>query len=395
MKKDNSFPENWIEAELQRLREEGLERSLQTFAGVGGKLRTGNREVLNFSSNDYLGLAGNKTIISAAEKALASFGAGSGSSRLVVGTLPVHLELEKKMAEFKGYPAALVFGSGYLANLGVIPALAGKDDAIIADKLVHASLIDGAILSRANLKRFHHNDCDHLAQFLQNEKSARQKLVITESVFSMDGDLAPLKEISRVCAEYGAMLLVDEAHSTGVFGASGAGLVRELQIENRVTISMGTLSKAIGAYGGFVACSELLQKWLINRARSFIYSTSLPPVITTAALEALCFMKKNPLLGKNLLQNAARFRQRLKAAGFNTGNSASQIIPLIIGENTKTLRFAERLKEQGILAVAIRPPTVPEGTARIRLSVTLAHSQDDLDRAADQIVATARREGLL
>ena len=394
MKENNSFQSDWIEAALRQLKESGLERSLRTFPGVGGKFRSGNREVLNFSSNDYLGLAGNKAIISAAAKALASLGVGSGSSRLVSGTLPIHLELEKQLAEFKGYPAALVFGSGYLTNLGVIPALAGRDDTIIADKLAHASLIDGAILSRADLKRFQHNDPEHLVKLLKNNKS-KKSLVITESVFSMDGDIAPLKEISSACAEYDAMLLVDEAHSTGVFGASGAGLVRELQIENRVSISMGTLSKAIGAYGGFVACSELLQKWLINRARSFIYSTSLPPAIVAGALEAVLFLKNNPSLGKDLLQKAERFRQRLKVAGFNTGHSASQIIPLIVGENSKTLKFAERLKENGIFAVAIRPPTVPEGTARIRLSVTCAHSQSDLDNAANQIIAIARRERLL
>lgn len=395
MKEENSFQSNWIETELRQLRKNGLERSLQTFDGVGGKLQSDNREILNFSSNDYLGLAGNKVIISAAEKALAAIGAGSGSSRLVSGTLPIHLELEKCLAELKGYPAALVFGSGYLTNLGVIPALVGRDDSIIADKLAHASLIDGAILSRADLKRFQHNDPEHLLKLLKNEKTKKRRLVITESVFSMDGDLAPLKEISSVCAKHGAMLIVDEAHSTGIFGASGAGLVCELQLENRVSISMGTLSKAIGAYGGFVACSELLHKWLINRARAFIYSTSLPPAVIAAALEALCFLKKNPSLGKDLLKNAERFRQKLKAAGFNTGHSASQIIPLIIGENKKALALAERLNEQGIYTVAIRPPTVPEGTARIRLSVTLAHSQDDLDWAASQIIAAARREDLL
>jgi 8-amino-7-oxononanoate synthase len=395
VKKDSSLQYDWIEDGLRELRGQGLERSLRTFSGGGGKFHSGGREILNFSSNDYLGLAGNKTLISTAAKALKSLGTGAASSRLVSGTLPIHLELEKKMADFKGYPAALVFGSGYLTNLGVIPALVSRDDTIIADKLAHASLIDGAILSRADLKRFQHNDPEHLVKLLKNEKTKKRRLVITESVFSMDGDLAPLKKIASICAEYGAMLLVDEAHATGVFGPAGAGLVRELQIENRVSISMGTLSKAIGAYGGFVACSEQLRNWLINRARSFIYSTALPPVMVGAGLEALRYLKNNPDLGGELLNRAKKFRQRLKEAGFNTGNSASQIIPLIIGGNRKTLQIAERLKEQGILAVAIRPPTVPEGTARIRLSVTIAHSQDDLDNAANQIITTARPENLL
>lgn len=393
--KEESKLYGWIEKELRELRENGLERSLREFDGVGGKFRSGDRQGLNFSSNDYLGLAGNYVVRSAAEKSLASFGAGAGSSRLVSGTLPLHLEVEKKLAGLKGYPAALLFGSGYLANLGVIPALAGRDDVIIADKFAHASLIDGAILSRADLKRFRHNDPEHLVKILQKEKSTRRKLVITESLFSMDGDLAPLKEISSACVEYGAMLLVDEAHATGVFGPNGAGLVREMNLESRVDISMGTLSKALGSYGGFVACSAQIQRWLVNKSRSFIFSTAQPPAAAGAALGALNLLEQNPGWGGELLLRADGFRRCLKEAGFDTGNSASQIIPLIVGDNKKTLEFAERLRETGIYAVAIRPPTVPEGTARIRLSVTLEHSPEELDKAATQIIETARREGLL
>lgn len=385
---------DWIEAGLRQLREDGLERSLRELPGTGGKIRAAEGDLINFSSNDYLDFARNEKIISAAVDALKSYGAGSVSSRLVSGTLPCHSELERRLAKFKGLPAALVFGSGYLTNLGVIPALVDREGVIIADKLAHASLIDGSILSRANLKRFQHNDCDHLVKLLQNEKSARQKLVITESVFSMDGDLAPLKEIASVCTEHNAMLLVDEAHATGIFGPSGAGQVRELKLENQTAVSMGTLSKSIGAYGGFVACSSELHDWFVNRARAFIYSTALPPVMAGAALEALNILEHTPALGRELLSRAENFRRRLQQAGLNTGNSASQIIPLIAGKNEKALALAGRLRERGILAVAIRPPTVPEGTARIRLSVTLGHSENDLSRAANLIIEAARAEGL-
>lgn len=385
----------WIEEGLRELRSLGLDRTLRKFQAVGGKLHDNAGKILNFSSNDYLGFARNDKIIAAGIAALRSYGAGAASSRLVSGTLPCHTELEQHLAAFKGYPAALVFGSGYLTNLGIIPALVGRDDVIIADRLAHASLIDGAILSRADLKRFQHNDPDHLAKLLASEKTAKHRLVVTESVFSMDGDIAPLKEISSVCAKYNALLLVDEAHATGVFGPNGSGLVREFQLENQVDISMGTLSKALGAYGGFIACSESMAKWFVNRARSFIYSTALPPAIARAGEEALSILESKQTLGQELLKRADIFRRRLQGAGFNTGNSASQIIPLIAGKNIKSLRLAERLADKRILAVAIRPPTVPEGTARIRLSVTLDHSLADLEQTADQIIDAGYAEGIL
>ena len=386
---------DWIENGLKELREMGLNRTLRKFEAVGGKFHDEAIKTLNFSSNDYLGFARNERIIAAGVAALKSYGASAASSRLVTGTLPCHQELEQSLAKFKGYPGALVFGSGYLTNLGIIPALVGRKDAVFADRLAHASLIDGTIMSGADLKRFQHNDPNHLAKLLRSNKTAKRRLVVTESVFSMDGNLAPLKEIAAACTEHDAMLLVDEAHATGIFGASGAGRVRELQLENQVDISMGTLSKALGVYGGFIACSTPLRDWFINRARSFIYSTALPPTIARAAAEALSILEKKPTLGQELLKRANIFRRRLQEAGFNTGKSASQIIPLIVGKNTKAMRLAERLREKRILAVAIRPPTVPEGTARIRLSVTLDHSKFDLEQAADQIIDAGYKEGLL
>lgn len=388
-------PEDWMAPELQQLRDQGLERTLREVPETGGKLSIDGRQVLNFSSNDYLGLARHPDVLAAAESALRRWGAGSGSSRLVAGSLPCHAELERRLAGEKGYPAALVFGSGFLANMGIIPALVGRHDWIVADRLAHASIMDAAVLSRAVLHRFQHNEPDTLAAILVKRPAHARCLVATESVFSMDGDLAPLREIAGVARRHGVMLMVDEAHATGVFGPGGAGRVRELGLERDTALSMGTLSKALGGYGGFVACSETMRQFLVNRARSLIFSTSLPPAVIGSALGALDHLRTQPDLGQQLLERAARFRGRLRAAGFDTGHSASQIIPVIVGDNRRALALARRLLEHGIMAAAIRPPTVPAGTARLRLSVTLDHTPEDLDRAVEMLVRDARAEGIL
>ncbi|MDD5677275.1 MAG: 8-amino-7-oxononanoate synthase [Kiritimatiellae bacterium] len=387
--------ETWMETELAQLRAQGLERQLRVMPDSGGAFMLDGQRVLNFSSNDYLGLARNPAVIEAAVAALRRWGAGATASRLVVGTLECHAELEARLAQFKRYAAALVFGSGYLANVGTVAALAGRHDRVLADKLAHASLLDGATLSRAEIHRFQHNDVDHLVCLLRQKPPSARDLIITESVFSMDGDLAPLRDMARVAQEHGAMLLVDEAHATGVWGPGGTGLIGEWGLQQAVSVAMGTLSKTLGAYGGFIAGSETLKRWLVNKARSFIFSTGLPPPAAGAVLGALDVLKKNPGMGADLLRRAETFRTRLQADGFDTGNSVSQIVPVIIGDNQKTLALARRLREHGILAAAIRPPTIPAGTARLRLSVTLLHTPKDLDRAADILTVAAREEGLL
>jgi len=269
-----------------------------------------------------------------------------------------------------------------------VTALAGRGDHVFLDRLCHASLVDAAVLSRAELHRFRHNDPEHLAALLAAASGGR-RLVVTESVFSMDGDTAPLRELAAAAKSAGAMMLVDEAHATGVLGPGGAGLVRDLGLESCVTISMGTLSKALGGYGGFLACSEPVRDWLVNRARAFIYSTALPPAACGSALGALNVLERTPDLGCRLLERAAGFRERLRALGFETGASVTPIIPVLLGENDRALRLAAALREQGILAPAIRPPTVPAGTARLRLSVTLAHSEEDLAAAAAALAEVA------
>jgi 8-amino-7-oxononanoate synthase len=386
--------EAWIQSELESLRRDGLLRSLRAMEGTGGHVVLGGRKILNFASNDYLDLANHPRVVAAGKEALETFGAGATASRLVAGTLELHGRLEARIAAHKGYPAALVTGSGYIANVGAIPALVGRGDAVFADKLAHASIIDGAMQSRAELFRFRHNDAGHLRALLAKHGGTGRKLVVTESVFSMDGDIAPLTAIAESATAAGAMLMVDEAHSAGVFGAGGCGLVRGLGLCGAVNLSMSTLSKAFGGYGGVLACSEAMREWFISRNRGFIYSTALPPAVLGSALGALDVLEAEPERGARLLRNAAVFRERLKAAGLDTCASESQIIPVMVGDNHKALALSQRLlAEHGILAVAIRPPTVPKGTARLRLSVTLAHTPEELESAAAAIVRTFATEG--
>ncbi len=383
--------EAWMQAELDALAGQHLRRGLVVQPQAGGTFEVQGRRTLNFSSNDYLDLARRPAVVERARRALAEYGGGAGSSRLVSGSLPLHSALEDAVAAHKGYPASLVFGCGFLTNVGVIPALVGRNDTVFADKLVHASLIDAIVLSRAKLVRFRHNDSEHLAAQLAKDNGGQgRRLIVTESVFSMDGDIAPLAEIATLAETHDALLMVDEAHASGVFGPRGAGLVRKSGLENRVNISMGTFSKALGNYGGFVACSKTMRDWLVNRARSFVYTTALPPAVIGGCLGALEVLDNEPELGDELQRRSDFFRDRLRERGFDTGRSASQIIPVMVGDSARALELAGRLKEHGVIAVAIRPPTVPQGTARLRLSVTLAHTREDLAETADLLADIAR-----
>ncbi len=383
--------EDWIHPILDEMKSKGLERTARAYPEAGGKITIDGTEILNFSSNDYLNLSHHPHVMDRAREALDRYGVGSTASRLVTGTLPIHEELEERLAKEKGYPAALVFGAGYMANAGTIPVLAGRDDLIFADKLVHASIIDACKLSGARLVRFAHNDAGALEKRLEQfTDSDGRKLIITESVFSMDGDLAPLEEIAALAEKHGAMFMVDEAHASGTFGPHGAGRVREHGLANSVTVSMGTMSKAMAGFGGFVACSENLRQLLIHSARAFIYTTAPPPPVIGAALGALDVLEASPNLGNRLQANAADFRSMLNEAGLDTLQSQSQIIPIVIGENEKAVAASLRLRKKGIIAAAIRPPTVPTGSARLRISITLAHHVDDLERAAKVIIETVK-----
>ncbi len=391
--------ESWIAPLLDQLRADGLRRELNVLPQAGGKFSLGGREHLNFSCNDYLNLSGDPRVRARAAAALDRYGAGARASRLVTGTLDCHAEIEEKLAAFLDRPSAIVYGSGCLANLGVLCSLLGRNDVVFADRLVHATIIDGIVLSRARLYRFAHNDVDELARMMARAAACRAPgarfLVATESVFSMDGDMAPLESLCEAAARHEAMLLVDEAHALGVFGPGGAGLVPAYGLGSRVNACTATLSKALGSYGGFVAGSYDLRNLLVNRSRMFIYSTALPPASAAAALAALEILQAEPGLGPSLLARADRFRGRLREHGLNVMSSGTQIVPLLIGDNTRALGLSARLRSRGILAMAIREPTVPRGTARLRLSVTLAHSAGDLDRAAGLIAEAAREEGVL
>ena len=387
--------ETWIEDELGSLKAGGLERMLSLYQNTGVDIQSGERVLFNFSSNDYLGLARNPVVIDAMVDAIQRYGAGATASRLVTGSLVCHEELEKQLAVLKGYPSALVFGNGYAANVGMIGALVGRDDHIFIDRLAHASLVDAAVLSRARVHRFHHNDPEDFRRLINSCAPGGKRLMLTESIFSMDGDVAPVAALTAVAAEAGAMVLVDEAHATGVFGPGGAGVIRQAGVEHQVNCSMGTLSKALGGYGGFVACSGEMRRWLIHKARSFIYSTALPPAMVGAAIGAMQWLRDNPGAGGQLLARAALFRSRLRELGLDTGFSESQIIPVMVGDNECAVRLHRRLVEQGVLAVAIRPPTVPHGTARLRLSVSLEHSPEVLNHVAGITAEAARLEGVI
>jgi 8-amino-7-oxononanoate synthase len=391
--------EAWIGPLVGQLQAENRERTLQVLPGSGGKIEIGGRPYLNFSSNDYLELSRDPRVVAKAAEMMGRFGASAGASRLVTGTLECHAELEEALAAFLGRPAAIVYGSGYLANVGVLSILVGRDDLVFADRLVHASIIDGIILGRAELSRFPHNDIDQLDRMMARAGAARRAgqrlLVVTESVFSMDGDQAPLSQLCEVANRHEAMILVDEAHALGIFGPEGAGLAQEQALGDRINVCTATLSKALGSYGGFIVCSRELRTLLVNKSRPFIYSTGLPPASVGAAHAAMEIIRASPHLGATLLARAGRFRSQLQRLGLNVMHSESQIIPLLIGENARSLRVSARLKAQGILATAIREPTVPRGTARIRFSVTLAHGEEELHRAAEAIAEVACQEGML
>ncbi len=384
--------EHWIDEIINAARVDGLERHLRAFPNVGGQIEIDGRSLLNFSSNDYLGLATHAHVVERSKEALLSHGAGSAASRLVSGTLNVHEELEQRLADFKGYPVALAFGCGYLTNLGTITALAPQH--VFADRLSHASLMDGIALSRAKIHRFRHNDLAHLERLLLKHTEGRG-LIVAESVYSMDGDIAPLRGMAELASRHDVTLMIDEAHSTGVLGEQGRGLVSELGIQDQVDISMGTMSKAFGGYGGFIACSERIRNLCVNRGRSFIYTTAMPPSVVGGALGALDVLMAEPNLGATLLQRAAHFREALQGLGFDTLQSETQIVPVVVGENQATLNMARDLAYEGILVAGIRPPTVPAGMARLRFSVTLSHSDADCDRTVDALARVGRKQGLI
>jgi 8-amino-7-oxononanoate synthase len=376
------MPGGFIETELTKIKAAGLYRRLRRVDGdQGATLSIDGREVVNFSSNNYLGIANHPELAAAAKAAIDRYGCGSGASRLISGNMTPHEELENRLARFKGTEAALVFNSGFQANTGVISTLAGESDAIFSDALNHASIIDGSRLARAKIFVYAHNDLDQLETELSHAASFRRKLIVTESIFSMDGDEAHLTAIVELAEKYGAMVMVDEAHATGIFGAGGAGVVQKLGLGNRVLVQMGTLGKALGGFGAYIAGSRGLCDLLINRCRSFIFTTSLPPAVMAMAMAALDLVKREPERRQALWNNCRSLKEGLRSLGFELGASESPILPLIIGDATECMRFSEKLLESGVFAQGIRPPTIPPGTSRLRITLMATHTREQIERA--------------
>jgi len=380
MKVSRYDPLRWIEGQLAELEASGLRRQLGTHVGPQQvRLQLGNREFINFGSNDYLGLAADSRLSAAAAKVASEEGWGAGASPLLTGHTQAHERLERCLAEFEGTEAALVFSSGYAANLGAIGALVERGDAIYADQKNHASMIDGCRLSRADVHVFPHRDWRALESMLASGGSYRRRLIATESIFSMDGDRAPLVEIADLAERFDCMLLVDEAHATGVFGKLGRGLAEELGVEDRVAIRVGTLSKALGCAGGFVCGKASLIEWLINRARAYVFSTATPPAMSAAALAAIEIVRDEPWRRVGLLDCSADLRQRLHQQGWNVGACDSQIIPLLVGHPAAAMHLACQLRERGLLVPGIRSPSVPAGESLLRISLSSAHTPEMID----------------
>lgn len=371
-----------FEQHLRKLHDQHLLRRLRAIASATGPtVMLDNRRVILLSSNNYLGLSTHPAVVKAAVSATMQYGTGSGASRLVCGTLPPHEELETALARFNGTEAALTFAAGYLANISVIPALIGKDGLILADRLCHASLIDGCRLSGATFRVYHHRDMDHLEQLLARRSPVKPALIVTDGVFSMDGDIAPLTDIAVLAERYEAAVFVDDAHGTGILGRTGRGTLEHCDVESRLPYHMGTLSKALGSVGAYLAGSAAFIAYLVNTCRAFTYTTAPPPASAAASTAALRVIEQEPERRARLWHNRERLAQGLRGLGFQLTASESPIMPIIIGEPDRAVNLAQALLMHGVYAPAIRPPTVPPATSRLRLTITSEHKAEHIDEA--------------
>jgi 8-amino-7-oxononanoate synthase len=376
-----SDPLSWLDTELQSLEARHLRRRLIARAGPqSSSIQVDSKPLINFSANDYLGLAADPRLAAAAAQAARDEGWGAGASSLVTGRSTAHAELERRLAEFKGVEAALVFSSGFAANVGTIPALVERGDAIYADAKNHASLIDGCRLSRAEVQIYRHCDADHLAELLRDTTNFRRRLIVTDSIFSMDGDLAPLAKLAELADRHSAMMMVDEAHATGVFGEHGRGVAEHLDAEQGIHVRMGTLSKALASAGGFVAGRRTLVEWLANRARSYVFSTAFPPAAAAAATASLDIVRDEPERRRELLNRAACLRDKLRQQGWSLGQSESQIVPIYLGDPERTMKISNALREHGMFVPGIRPPSVPQGESLLRISLSFSHTPELLQQ---------------
>jgi glycine C-acetyltransferase len=372
----------WIEQEIASLKEQGLYTNIRTLSSPQGAwLEVDGRRVLNFSSNNYLGLANHPRLREAAKAAIDRMGIGPTAVRTIAGTTTLHLELEQRLATFKGVEAALTFQSGFNANIATIPALVGKDDVIFSDRLNHASIIDGCRLSRATIVAYEHNDVNDLRQKIAETTEYGRRIIISDGVFSMDGDIAPLPDLYQVAQEHDILLMVDDAHGEGVLGRGGRGIVDHFDLHGKVDIEIGTMSKAFGVVGGMVAARQILVDWLKQRARPFLFSSAMTIPDVAACLEAVDMLEQSTELVDRLWSNARLFREGMQSLGFNTGASQTPIVPVMLGEAPLAQQFSKQLFEEGVFAMAIGYPTVPQGKARIRVMNSAAHSAEDLEMA--------------
>ncbi|HVO43134.1 MAG TPA: glycine C-acetyltransferase [Aggregatilineales bacterium] len=382
---------DWIVAELDSLKEQGLFTNIPTLASPQGAwLVVNGKRVLNFSSNNYLGLANDPRLIQAAKGAMDRYGIGPAAVRTIAGTMSLHLELERRLAAFKGVEAAITFQSGFNANLATLPALVGKDDVIFSDELNHASIIDGARLSRAEIVRYAHLNVADLRQQIAATKTGGRRLIVTDGVFSMDGDMAPLPDLYAVAREHDILLMVDDAHGEGVLGRGGRGIVDHFGLHGKVDIEIGTMSKAFGVVGGMVAGKQAIIDWLRQRGRPFLFSSAMTVPDAAACLAAVDILESSTELVERLWANARLLQQELKTLGFDTGHTQTPIVPVMLGEAALAQQFSRRLFEEGVFAVAVTYPTVAKGMARIRVMNSAAHTQNDLEQALSAFEAVGK-----
>lgn len=388
---------NWIDEELQNLHDAGLYNNIRTLGSPQGAwLKVDGKKALNFCSNNYLGLANHPRLIAAVRQAISEYGVGPGAVRTIAGTMDLHVKLDQRLAEFKGVDAAITFQSGFTANLAVIPALVGKEDAIFSDELNHASIIDGCRLSGAKIIRFAHANADDLAKQLKEHRSNfRRALVITDGVFSMDGDIAPLDKIYEVSKNFDAILMVDDAHGEGVLGHGGRGIVDHFGLHGKVDVEVGTMSKAFGVMGGVVAGNPKVVEWLHQRGRPFLFSSAMTIPDVAACLEAIDILEESTQLVDKLWANADYFKTEMKSLGFDTGESVTPITPVMLGEAPLAQEFSRKLYEAGVFGMALGFPTVPRGKARIRVMISAAHEKDDLDQGLEAFANVGRVLGVI
>ncbi|MBI2954629.1 MAG: 8-amino-7-oxononanoate synthase [Chloroflexi bacterium] len=392
----NTFQLGFLSQELDRLKGEGLYRSCYLIEGEQlPRVNMGGRPTIMLSSNNYLGLATHPKLKEAAKQAIDLFGSGASGSRLISGNMELHERLEARIAQFKGAEAALVFNSGYTANLGLISSLARAGDVVFSDELNHASIVDGCRLSKAQIKIYPHKDVATLEALLASATDVRRKLVVTDGVFSMDGDIAPLPDITVLARKYGAVVMVDDAHGTGVIGPDGRGVPSLFGLEDAVDIQMGTLSKAIGCFGAYVAGGRDLKEFLVNQCRPFIFTTALPPSVIASALVALDLLDEEPWRREDLNANADFLSEGLRRLGYDVPSRETQIIPVLIGDSGLTIRLSQELLRRGVFACGIRPPTVPEGKSRLRVTVMATHTRDDLEDALEAFAAAGKELGII